>query len=242
MLSLEDPRLWAALIGMCGTGIGILYATVRYVDESRWGGVALLSVVAVGIAIVVWAGISEGRSSVSANWAKHPGIQDVTFERKPNVYFVGFDAVVPESILQKYLGVETTEFHRVFDSEMRRFSNLFASSVNTKYSINTLMALSQDIFLAESRPSYFSGQHLSPLVSIMRDNGYETTSIYNNFQFGHTKGPYIDNYAVNKESGAICALLDEDVRKWAFWGYCKLGRGQRSGETNQCQQVLEVAY
>ena len=45
-LSLEDPRLWAALIGMCGTGLGILYATVRYVDESHWGGVALLSVVA----------------------------------------------------------------------------------------------------------------------------------------------------------------------------------------------------
>ena len=67
-------------------------------------------------------------------------------------------------------------------------------------------------------PSYFTGQHLSPLVSIMRDNGYETTSIYNNFQFGHTKGPYIDNYAVNKESGAICALLDEDVRKWGLLG------------------------
>ena len=173
-LSLEDPRLWAVLIGMSGTGIGILYATVRYVDESRWGGVALLSVVAVGIAIVVWAGTSEGRSSVSANWARHPGIQDVTFERKPNVYFVGFDSVVPESILQKYLGVETTEFHRVFGSKMRRFGNLFASSINTKYSLTTLMALSQDIFLAGSRPSYFSGKSLSPLVSIMRENGYET--------------------------------------------------------------------
>ena len=92
------------------------------------------------------------------------------------MYFVGFDSVVPESILQKYLDVETTGFHRVFDREVRHFRNLFASSVNTKYSLNTLMALSQDIFLAESRPNYFSGQHLSPLVSIMRENGYETTS------------------------------------------------------------------
>ena len=161
-LSLEDPRLWAVLIGMCVTGLGILYAMVRYVDESRWGGVALLSVVAVGITVVVWAGISEGRSSDSANWARDPRIQDVTFERKPNVYFVGFDAVVPESLLQKYLSVETTEFQIVFNSEMRRFKNLFANSVRTEYSFNTLMALSQDIFLADSRPNYFSGQQTQP--------------------------------------------------------------------------------
>ena len=222
ILSLDDPRLWAVLIGVCGIGLGVLYAAVRYVDESHWGGVALLSVVAVGIAVVVWAGIQDRRSSDSPTLAKHLGIRDVAFEQKPNVYFVGFDSVVPESILQKYLSVETTEFHRAFDTDGRRFSNLFASSINTKYSINTLMALSQDIFLSESRPNYFTGKHLSPLVSIMRENGYQTTSIYNNFYFGHTKGPYIDNYVINNETGAVCALLDEDVRKWAFWGYCRI--------------------
>ncbi len=221
-MSLEDPRLWVVLIGMGVTGLCILYTTMRYVDRSHWGGIALLLVVAVGTTAVAWAGINERRSSDSANWTKHPKIQDVMFERKPNVYFVGFDAVVPESILQKYLSVETTEFHRVVNSEMRRFRNLFANSVRTQYSFNTLMALSQDIFLAGSRPNYFSGQQLSPLVYIMRENGYETTSIYDNFQFGHTKGPYIDNYIVNEKSGAICTLLDEDVRKWAFWGYCRI--------------------
>ena len=222
ILSLKDPRFWALLVGMCGTGLGILFALTRYIDDSHWGGVALLSVVSIGISAVALAGPIEGRSYDSANWAKHPDIQDVTFEEKPNVYFVGFDSVVPEHILLKYLNVETTEFHRVFDKEMRRFRNLFASSINTKYSINTLMALSQDIFLAEHRPSYFTGQRLSPLIYIMRDNGYETTSIYNNFYFGHTKGPYIDNYVVNRKSGAICSLLDGDVRRWAFWGYCRM--------------------
>ena len=221
-LSLEDPRIWAVLIGVCGTGLAILYTTVRYVDRSHWGGVALLSVTAVGVAAITWAGIREASPSDYANWTKHPEIQDVTFERTPNLYFVGFDSVVPESLLQKYLGVETTDFQRVFNSEMRRFRNLFASSVRTQYSFNTLMALSQDIFLAESRPNYYSGQQLSPLVYIMRENGYETTTIYNNFQFGHTKGPYIDYYSINIKSGAICALLDEEVRSWAFWGYCRI--------------------
>ena len=221
-LSLEDPKLWAIFIGVCGTALAILFTAVRYVDRSHWGGMTLLSVVAVGIAVVVWVEIREGRSSDYVNWDKHPRIQDVTFERTPNVYFVGFDSVVPESLLQKYLGVETTEFQRVFNSEMRRFRNLFASSIATKYSINTLMALSQDIFLDGSRTKYFSGQELGPLIYIMRENGYETTTIYNSYFFGHTKGAYIDNYAVNKKSGAICALLDEDVKKWTFWGYCRI--------------------
>ena len=155
ILSQEDPMLWIALIGGCAAGLGILFVLSRHVDESHWGGVALLSVVAVGAVVVVWTSLQEGRSSDSANWAKHPGIEDVTFQQKPNVYFVGFDSVVPESILQKYLGVETTEFHRVFGSEMRRFGNLFASSINTKYSLNTLMALSQDIFwLGQGRPIF----------------------------------------------------------------------------------------
>ena len=222
LLSLNDPRFWALLVGMCGAGLGILFILARYVDDSHWGGVALLSVVSIGISAVALAGPIEERSSDSVNWAKHPDIQDVTFEKKPNVYFVGFDSVVPERILMKYLDVETTEFHRVIEKEMRLFRNLFASSINTKYSINTLMALSQDIFLAEHRPSYFTGQRLSPLVYIMRDNGYETTSIYNNFYFGHTKGPYIDNYVVNRKRGAICPLLDGDVSRWAFWGYCRI--------------------
>ena len=222
LLSLEDPRFWALVVGMCGAGLGILLVLTRYIDESHWGGVALLSVVSIGISAVALAGPIEGRSSDSANWAKHPDIRDVRFAEKPNVYFVGFDSVVPDHILLKHLGVETTEFHRVFDKEMRRFRNLFANSISTKYSINTLMALSQNIFLAEHRPSYFTGQRLSPLVYIMRDNGYETTSIYDNFYFGHTKGPYIDSYVVNRKSGAICSLLDEDVRKWAFWGYCRI--------------------
>ena len=117
MLSQEDPRLWAALVGMCGAGLGIPFALSRYVDESHWGVVALLSVVVVGAAVIVWAGLQGGSSSDSSKWAKHPGVQDVTFVQKPNVYFVGFDSVVPEPILQKYLGVVTTEFHSEVPSE-----------------------------------------------------------------------------------------------------------------------------
>ena len=39
---------------------------------------------------------------------------------------------------------------------------------------------------------------------------------------GTAKGPHIDNYVINGELGGVCSLLDEDVRSWAFWGYCSI--------------------
>ena len=56
----------------------------------------------------------------------------------------------------------------------------------------------------------------------MRENGYETTSIFNSTFFGHIKGPHIDNYVINEKHGGICTLLDENIMRWAFWGYCRI--------------------
>ena len=227
MLSADDPRLWASLIGICGAGLLTLLTMARFVDQSHWGGAALLAVVSIGVAMVAWASLDTGGPSGRENWTKPPGIRPVTFEETPNVYFVVFDSIVPASIMHKYIGLETTVFHGMFDREARRFRNLFANSIMTKDSLNTLMALDQDIFLAGRGPKYVSGQNPSPLIWIMRENGYETTSIFESFYFGHFKGPYIDNYVVNRELGGVCALLDEDVRKWAFWGYCRFTEAVR---------------
>ena len=220
ILAPGDPRFWVAVIGVCLVGLIVLFAISRFVDESHWGLLSLLTVVSIGIAVAVWTDLDVKRRAEDPNWDQHPRIRAITFEETPNVYFVGFDSIVPERIMQKYISVETTEFHMLFDREARRFRNLFANSVSTKNSINTLMALDQDIFLAGRRPSYFAGHDLSPLIWIMRENGYETTSIYDDTYFGHVKGPYIDNYVINRKRGGMCTLLDEDIRRWAFWGYC----------------------
>ena len=229
VLSLNEPRFWLALVGMCGAGALAVFAVSRVVDESHWGMAALLAVASVGVAVVIWTGLAVERRLGADGWEKHDEVRAVRFEETPNVYFVGFDSIVPESIMRKYLGVETTDFHVAFEAETRRFPNLFANSVPSYWSLNTLMALDQDIFLAGNRPgyfvrtpSYFAGHDLSPLVWIMRENGYETTSIYENTYFGHTKGPHIDNYVVNGKLGGVCSLLDEDVRILAFWGYCTI--------------------
>lgn len=48
----------------------------------------------------------------------------MTFKETPNLYFVGFDSITPEAVMRKHMGIGTTEFHRLMDSEMGRFRNL----------------------------------------------------------------------------------------------------------------------
>ena len=227
VLSPGDPRFWLALIGFCATGAAAVFVVYRTVAPSHWGVAALLAVVSVGVAAIVWTGLEMERRLVGDGSEMRGEVRPIVFEETPNVYFIGFDSIVPATIMRRYLEVETTDFHSTFDREARRFRNLFANSVASYYSLNTIMALDQDIFLADygssysmHTPSYFTGNDLSPLVWIMRENGYETTSMYESTYFGPTKGPHIDNYLVWSRLGFLCGLLDDDVKRWAFWAYC----------------------
>ena len=233
VLAPEDPRFWAALIGIGGAGLLALFVAPRVIDVHRWGGLVLLVAVLSVVAVVVWPGLIaeyahvRGGVDVGDGWEKHPNVRAIKFEETPNVYFIGFDAIVPESIMNKYMEIETTEFHEVFAVEARRFRNLFANGDGTSASFGMLMALDMDMYLSDRRraldaPRYFSGRDPSPLIWIMRENGYETISIYNDTFFGRRQGPYIDNYIVNRKKWGICSLLDESIRRWAFWGYCRM--------------------
>ena len=239
LLSPDEPKFWLALIGFCATGIAAVFVVYRTVPPSHWGVVALLAVVSVGVAAIAWTGLQMERRLIgdNHNWEQRGEVRPIVFEKTPNVYFVGFESMVPDSILRKYLDVETTDFHSTFDREARRFRNLFANSIGTYYSLNTILALDQDIFLADYRPgyfvqtpSYFAGNELSPLVWIMRENGYEATSIYKDTFLGSTKGAHVDNYVTSGQLGGMCSRLDEDVRWWAFWGYCNIVNSDRRGD------------
>ena len=143
-------------------------------------------------------------------------IQNVSFRETPNVYFVSFDSIIPKALLKKHFGFETTEFHNIFDEHFYRFTNLFANHVRSVNSISVLMALDEEV-LSELRAEFgvstlslFSGTHPSPLLRILRENGYETTSIYSDEHFGRdNEGSYIDNYIVFNKDSTLCDLLDE---------------------------------
>ena len=221
-----DPAIWIVAALTCiGTALG-LYVLFRAVHPSRTGWIALVAAASfLTMLVVVLGQLGEGGGGdYNDGWEDHPNVRSVAFKETPNIYFVGFDSITPEAVMRKHMGIETTRFHRLMERDMRRIRNLFAIGASTKDTFNTLMALDQDIYLEnrEGRlrpPSYFAGHDLSPLIWLLRLNGYETTSIFQGSWFGRTPGPHIDNYVINTTTG-LCSLLDEDIRALAFWGYC----------------------
>ena len=225
------PENRAALIGICGVGAFALFVAFSIVDERRWGGALLSAAALAAIGVIVGPALmgDDNAAIEPPAWlGEGSSIRSIRFQETPNVYFVGFESLVPRVIMQKYMEIESTDIHDLFDSEARRFRNLFTNAFPTKNSFNTLLSLDDMVFMEyrdeseDGDPGLFSGQRLSPLIEIMKENGYETTSIYYNLYFGYPKGPYIDNYFISGSARGICSLLDENVRSFGFWGYCTI--------------------
>ncbi len=228
-LFLERSLVIILLVPACYVG---LFVAFKVIDDLRWGGAALSAATLLGLAIIAgghWT--SEGPAGVTGDVSN---IRHVTFQETPNLYFVSFDALAPRPLLNKYLDIETTEFHDLFDAHFRRFPNFFANSVRTTHSLNTLLSLDVGVYTSQEyelvargddpNPSLFTGRNPSPLLNILHKNGYETTSIYHNTHFGNRKGPYINHY-VTFEEHVVCNLLDDWILNWAFWGYCRFFDG-----------------
>ena len=223
------PENLAVLIGICGAGAFALFVAFRIVDELRWGGTMLSAAALAAIGMIVAPALMGDDNVVAGQPAwlgEESNIRSIMFRETPNVYFVGFESLVPKSIMQSQMGIESTDVHDLFDSEARRFRNFFANAPSTETSFNTLLSLDDSVFMEYRRrvgdPGLFSGQWPSPLIKIMKENGYETTSIYNNRYLGYPKGQHVDNYFISGFSVGICSLLDGNVRSMGFWGYCTI--------------------
>ena len=223
----------AVLIALCaGAGAG-LFVAFRVIDEQRWGGIALSAAALLWLGIIASGHPEAGDVPATVDTTY---IRDISFRETPNLYFVSFDAIAPRALLKKYLALETTKFHDLFDISFRRFTNFFANSVATGHSLNTVLALDVDAYTSQRRelqargadpdPRLFSGQNPSNLLGILHGNGYETISIYRDSYFGEEKGQYINNYITFYDK-TVCNLLDAGIRDFSFWGYCRflVGKG-----------------
>ncbi len=241
----ENRAVFILLCAACGAG---LFVAFQVIDELRWGGAVLSAAALLGLGIVVGPHLAGGADPIEGDTTN---IRHVSFRETPNLYFVSFDAITPRSLLSKYLGVETTEFHDLFEANFRRFPNFFANSVRTIHSLSSLLALDVEVYSSQRRelkergdnpnPFLFSGQNPSPLLGILHENGYETSSIYVDSYFGRYRGPYIDHY-ITFEENTICNLLDAGIRDLAFWGYCRFfDRSRKGGNMLTAEQITKVS-
>ena len=222
--------LWAAepavVVLLCAVAGFALFVAFRVIDDRPWAG--WLSAAALAVLAAVLAGHADPyvdepvRGEVS-------NIRDVSLSRTPNLYFISFDSLVPRALLKKYFGVDGTGFHTLFDAKFRRFPNLFANANSTKRSLNTVLALDPQVYNSQRAagrdPGTFSGRSPSPLLGILRENGYETSTLFDYSYLGRRKGPWVDDYVFFRER-TLCGLLDEAIRPWAFWGYCRWPRDE----------------
>ena len=214
-----EPAVVLLLGAMSGFALFVAFGVIE--DRPRAG--AGLAAAAVAALATMVTGHSDPRfdSAVSGDVSN---IRGVSLSRTPNLYFISFDSLVPRALLKKYFDVDGTGFHTLFDAKFRRFPNLFANANSTKRSLNTVLALDPQVYNSQRAagrdPGMFSGRSPSPLLGILRENGYETSTLFDNSYLGKRKGPWVDNY-VYFQNRTLCGLLDEEIRPWAFWGYCR---------------------
>lgn len=210
-------------------GLFILFTLMNIVGENGFAAKLLLALTVSALVVVSVTPTMIKRQqtleTTPGQTTSAENIKRVDFKTRPNVYFISFDALIPEAILKRYMGLESTAYHKVLNKHFRRFPNFFADHVPTRPSLNMLLALDKGHYAhAEEfglHTQFFAGFVPSPLFEVFAHNGYETNALYNTHYFGQKKGPYLDNYLVNKRFG-VCEFIDEKVKKYVFLGYCNI--------------------
>ena len=219
-----ENRVNLIMVGVAA--LFVLFVAFLVIDQQRWGGVTLSAVALTGLGIVLGEHFlkryDEHHDPTTPVEVDMSNIQPVSFHEKSNLYFISFESLIPRSLLRKHYGLDTSSFHDLFESNFRRFPNFFSDDAYTGASLNMILALDKEMFFkssAEYWSNLFSGVQPSPLLGILRNNGYETRSYYRSVYLGKYKGPHIDHYT-NRTDFSVCSLLDAAIQPIAFWGYC----------------------
>ena len=130
------------------------------------------------------------------------------FEKKPDIFLLGIDGLIPLSMLEKFyydyssLKIKTENFHDI--------KNSFAPKTPTEFSFKNIMNISQNY--PNLKKQAFIGQQNSLLFEIFKKNGYNIHTGFSINFFGSSKGKHIDKYIVYDNSGSYrssIACLDK---------------------------------
>ena len=223
-----NPLLVWCLLGAAGFALFVAFGAM---DRHPSAGLVLAALGSVTTGVFAADEFLARDEPLAAAAVDMSNFREVTFERRPNLYFVSFDAMAPRSLLREHMDVETTPFHDVIEARFRRFENFFVNALYTTHSLQSMLALDERWYTRQwhawrTTPGFeslglFAGRFPSPLFRILKGNGYTTNTMYESAYFGKTKGPFVNHYVI---AGApqLCPLLDERVRRVSFWGYCAL--------------------
>jgi hypothetical protein len=167
-------------------------------------------------------------------------IRMVDFKRKPNIYFLGFDALMPQTLTRKLLGIDRPAYIDVLAKHGGKvIPNLFADEVPTKFHWGRAMTI---VPYSKGKPEhYVLGVRPAALLETLRHNGYETHFSYRNGYFGYKKGPLLSTYGFGT-AYSTCTFLHGTAARYGFLGYCRLRRAGWLGPTGKGSKARDAFF
>jgi hypothetical protein len=155
-------------------------------------------------------------------------IKIVNFVRRPNVYFLSYDAMIPESLAQKLMNIKSLPYAQMLKKHgFILFKNAFSDGASTKSALNMFLAMDREYYRAmpeKQQHEIIIGKVAGPLLEIFKANGYSTNIYHRDNYFGSAKGPHIDSYNTANKYSAACSFVNNWQFHYGLFGYCFLLR------------------
>ncbi len=212
-------------VGICAAIMALYWVILDIV--LRAGPMRSRLVLGAPVLVIVFVGASflfllTGKEGGEAEAATPANIKTVEFKSKPNIYFLSFDAMIPESLSGKLLDVPTPPYIDVLRKHNARLiKNNFADALPTKVSLANILNMGPAVLVEAEAIKVVNGSVPSPLRHILTANGYTTHFTFESGFFGPSKGKYLNRYNVHEPYSA-CRYLTGDARRFGFYGYCPL--------------------
>jgi|GEM_PF-4637071 len=141
----------------------------------------------------------------------------VDFKKKPNIYIISFDAMVPESIARNIIGVSDVPYVQTLkDMKARFIPNSFAEPIPTKFSLNAVLAMDLAYYSKiNNKRALVPDIVPTPGYELFRQNGYKIQFMYKTSYFGESSSR-LDYYSVAEKNG-LCQHVE---KSYSFMGFC----------------------
>ncbi len=152
-------------------------------------------------------------------------IKIVDFVKKPNIYFISFDAMLAPSIVKETMNLPNIGYQSILDKyQFRWFKNSFSEKSSTAKTLNSVLALDPNyydqLFEQKRYTTLYRGINPAPLTQILQANGYLTSTYSRDTYFGKNLGPNLD-HLVGLPLSLCFNHLATTARKYGFYGYCR---------------------
>ncbi len=146
---------------------------------------------------------------------------------KPNIYLISFDALAPLAITQRYINTQSLPYQSwIENNDFRRFRNAFSAYSQTLPTLNSILAFDKGYYKeleSQHKESHlFNGLAPSPLLQLLKYNGYTTNTYYQNTYLGGRSGVHVDSYHPDYPYTICYNHIAKLGELFSFFGYCQL--------------------